>query len=1086
MRMGQNVHRRRYFHLVRIAVFATVMAAMMCAFFPARAQQAAPASPPQQTQQQQPAAVPWGNLSPFLTLNDKDSAYDISSFAYVTPDPQRQYSYKDIYERHTSGARGVPARGGLIPLGAAAVPYWIVFSVENQSWDDRWVMSFGQHMDGRFGTLKQVFLYEHFSRSKYFDNITPQQNNFVSRVTEINAATPVTIERGKKALFVMLVEPASGSAATLVPRIVSVHEYEQSQRGLHSKTNIMGFFCLLMAGIFAGVCIFQRYFSASLLSLYFILQMAMLYYLNDTLYTDFPLSMQVTGGLGAVAALCALFATKILLHVGDIQRAQGRGITVFIIGLLIAGCLGSFLIPEQSARPFVMYSAIALSFFLLILLSLAQAMRGYKGAYRFALVWALALGGLVLSMMTATGLLPATGGLAAVYWYSLIPQGLLMVSILAGIITFEGRESQSQAAEAVQERERLTYFRQSKEATEIARLRKLIDHERQVMNELRDREAQQSEEMRKAKELADEANRAKSAFLAVISHEIRTPMTGIMGMIRLLQETTLSNSQREYAQTIQDSGDAMVSLLNDILDFEKIESGKMDLEHLDFDLHRLLNGVVTLMSGHAAAKGIALKLELDADTPRFVVGDPVRLRQVLLNLVGNAIKFTSEGSVTLQARPNQKGAHEGMSVHKLYFGVKDTGIGISKEAQQNLFNPFAQADNSITRKFGGTGLGLAISQRLIEAMGGRIQIDSTEGRGSTFYFIITMEEGNAGSAAQQQSSATTGGTQKSARALRIMIVEDNEINQRLLREFVDRMGHHVTLAGSGEEALKIIGEQSFDLVLMDIELPGMSGMGTTKAIRALGDERKAALPVIALSGNVRDEDIRACYAANMNGHLSKPVDPKRLSQMIDKVINGALDNPVVVHREGRTDEITPVEAAQPFKTSVPPAAEREAILPPGNERAPFMTLTLEEEAGGVADEDSFSAAINTPEPVFVNQAAATAVFDPTPLRDLRRDMPEAPFQGMMEALLDKMTELVSVLKDHPLNGEMPVLSARAHELKGMSGNYGLKEISLIAAQIEKDAREQRTGELPMLIQSLPDAETRARHAIGEWMEQKNF
>ncbi|HEY8191738.1 MAG TPA: ATP-binding protein, partial [Alphaproteobacteria bacterium] len=492
---------------------------------------------------------------------------------------------------------------------------------------------------------------------------------------------------------------------------------------------------------------------------------------------------------------------------------------------------------------------------------------------------------------------------------------------------------------------------------------------------------------------------------------------------------------------------------------------------------------------HAAAKGLVLKLEMDPNVPRFTVGDPVRLRQVLLNLTGNAIKFTSEGSVTLQVRPNQRtGAPEGSSVHKLYFGVKDTGIGISKDAQQNLFNPFAQADNSITRKFGGTGLGLAISQRLIEAMGGRIQIDSAEGHGSTFYFIITMEEGNAGNAAAQ-SSGSSGKMQKSSKSLRIMIVEDNEINQRLLKEFVDRMGHQVTLAGSGEEALKLIATHHFDMVLMDIELPGMSGMGTTKAIRALADDHKASLPVIALSGNVRDEDIRACYVANMNGHLSKPVDPKRLNQMIDKVINGGLDNPVVLNREkGDTSPPPRAEAAVPARKPATIAAPEKPVpeILPGGEQAPIMGLALAEDAEDEQDEDSFSAAINTPDPIFTNQAAATAIFDPAPLRDLRRSMPSVQFAGLIGALLDKMAELVVALQKHPLNKDLAGLSARAHELKGMTGNYGLREISMTAAKIEKDAREGRTMELPALIASLPDKDASARKAIDCWMDEKNF
>lgn len=217
----------------------------------------------------------------------------------------------------------------------------------------------------------------------------------------------------------------------------------------------------------------------------------------------------------------------------------------------------------------------------------------------------------------------------------------------------------------------------------------MIEHERQVMNELREREVKQNEDMRKAVAAADEANRSKSAFLAVVSHEIRTPMTGIMGMIRLLLETQLDKKQRDYAQTVMDSGDAMMALLNDILDFEKIESGRLDLEYVDFDLHRILNSVITLMSGHAEAKKISLKLDIGSDVPRYFIGDPIRLRQVLLNLCGNSIKFTEEGGVTLRVQVDNFGeAPKTKESRKIRFSIEDTGIGISPEAQRNLLTRF--------------------------------------------------------------------------------------------------------------------------------------------------------------------------------------------------------------------------------------------------------------------------------------------------------------------------------------------------------------------------------------------------------------
>lgn len=683
-------------------------------------------------------------------------------------------------------------------------------------------------------------------------------------------------------------------------------------------------------------------------------------------------------------------------------------------------------------------------------------------------------------------------------------------------------------------------LRQSKEAAENIRLLKVIEHERQVMNELREREVKQNEDMRKAVAAADEANRSKSAFLAVVSHEIRTPMTGIMGMIRLLLETQLDKKQRDYAQTVMDSGDAMMALLNDILDFEKIESGRLDLEYVDFDLHRILNSVITLMSGHAEAKKISLKLDIGSDVPRYFIGDPIRLRQVLLNLCGNSIKFTEEGGVTLRVQVDNFGeAPKTKESRKIRFSIEDTGIGISPEAQRNLFNPFSQADSSITRKFGGTGLGLAICQRLIEAMGSQIKINSQEGEGSTFYFTIVMKEGTAEDAEQARHGHMQAGRQKSDRTMKILVVEDNEINQKLLKEFLERMGHSIHQVMNGEDAVEAVKTGDFDTVLMDVELPGISGMGATKSIRALPDRQKAAIPVIALTGNIRDEDIGACYTANMNGHIAKPIDPSKLKSMLEKVAEGNLDNPVIL--EDQAVESRPVERETKQEKTIypwegPPEQtddqktghdsqkafpEREGDLemddpsslslpdiksagqkteagykPSSAQEVPLVARYVQDEESrhdmaepegygrteDEADEDSFASAIAAAEDEGDDAAdkKEAPLFDRDMLQSLKETIEPDQMDELLSGMFDKADEILAAIKTAWQEEDILSLAARSHELKGMSGNFGLSAVSEKAKAIEIASKSNDLENMDKKVTALTSVYAESRAALESW------
>jgi len=957
-------------------------------------------------------------------------AYPLAPAIHFLEDKDKKLTVQDIVTDIYRGDLPPKFQDSSIILDNSQSAYWMIFTIDNATDRTDWVIDFGDLSHGRSGLAKKMLLYDATNKAILFNRLQPHTHHTHHFINKNAVSAPLA--KQASTTLILYIVPENYKVFKIDPTL----KYAGYLHGdIESSWWDQGLFSVLLLSVATAIIglVLTKAAGYIALILYYILSGLWLFSYETHLMSNNIIFDTIQPIFSILIAFVIIVTSMLSVPTHHNHRAH-RIPLIFITIINSALFLSILFFPgyfsEINQEPAITLMVMVTYIVCINFLYTAKYNTSKTPAY-YLMAW---IGCLfiahILIMLASMGIIPQTFETLYAEHLALYPQYLLLFIGVIVTISQGHKHIIHKINREHAKTKTLMRAHMGKEDIDNSRLLRVIEREREVMEELRARESERTEEMRHAKNTADQANQAKSAFLAIVSHEIRTPMTGIIGMLRMLENTTLTAEQKEYLDVVKDSSDTMLALLNDILDFSKIEQGGLTIERIEFDLKRVMMTVTTLMKTYADQKNVALDVHIDPHIQATLYGDPTRLRQVFLNLIGNALKFTHSGSVKVSAVLDR---HDNKTDHVI-FSVEDTGIGISEEALKNLFQPFSQADSSISRKYGGTGLGLVICKTLIEAMGGNIDVKSAEGVGTTFSFPLpfaTTED------AISIASAPIAQNQEDLKPLKLLIIDDNDINIKVITELLAQDHHAITTQTSAKDALETLGTQSdFDAIMTDIEMPDMNGFDFAQNIFNTPDLQ--AIPLIAMTGNITPDDLEKYRVAGFTGYVGKPFDFDSIRALLSNIQNM------------------------------------------GDEKKQFFDhhISLDHED----DTEKTSADTQPKRPKKKNIGKA---LDESMVSNLKNSLGSPQLMELMDELFTKSGEIIETLETAIHNDDTDAIYRQAHDLKGMCANYGLKALSEKSSEIElltKDTDFTIDGFKPHL-EDLKTLEERSKIAIEKFLEQ---